>query len=352
MPTEATPLNDPNVKVPRAIRGSAAKADELHKQIYNKDQADPPKPADPPVAQADPPKPADPPATQQADPPVTAEPVAQPVEQVTSKGNEAPKDGYEHAYKSMKGRYESARDANRALTERVSGLEQQLAALAASQAARPATKELQPETLLTPKEVEDYGADFLGVVGKKAKEIVSPEVAALRQEVDGLKQTLATVGKSVTTSARDQMKADLKSKVPNWEAVNNSDEFKDWLSLQDPYSGAIRWELLKQAWGRNETARVLNFFQGFLAQEATLAPADTRPDPSQGKIPLETFAAPGRAKSAADIPRSPAEKPIITRAFIADFYLDSANGKYRGREKEKADLEQQIITATREGRVS
>jgi hypothetical protein len=202
--------------------------------------------------------------------------------------------------------------------------------------------------------VADYGSDFLNVVGKKASEAVAAQVGSLTNEIAGLKAQLQNVGKTVTVNARDKMKATITAACPDWEQINVNPEFHEWLSLPDPFSGAIRHELLKQAYGRNEAARVLAFFTGFLNQEAAGNPQDPRPDTSHqsGKIPLETFAAPGRAKTAADTnPGSPAEKPIITRSEITDFYAQSAAGKWRGREKEYAAREAQINAAVREGRV-
>jgi hypothetical protein len=194
----------------------------------------------------------------------------------------------------------------------------------------------------------------LDVVGKKAKETFSGEVGELKTQVETLTRQLQNVGQTVSTDARGKMKEALTSQIPNWSAINLDNDFLNWLQLPDTYSGAIRHTLLKQAWERNETPRVLAFFKGWLAEEAAVAPANTKPDPVQeansGKIPLEQFAAPGRAKSAADT-SAPAEKPIITRAQITDFYRDVAAQKYRGRDQEKDRLEQMIFAAEREGRI-
>lgn len=85
-----------------------------------------------------------------------------------------------------------------------------------------------------------------------------------------------------------------------------------------------------------------------------MAPAqgdsDDVPTEKVAKVPLAKFAAPGRAKTAAGT-SAPAEKPIITRAQIAAFYADIANGKYRGKDAEKAKLEATIFEAQREGRI-
>lgn len=348
MPTQATPLTDPNVKIPAAVKAKAAAADALHNSVYAKVEV-----KDPVAAEGTPTD-----APKEPVPPVKdpVEPVA-PAAEVTPQVTEAPaaKDtNWEHAYKSMKGRHDRLQEANRSLVDQVANLETVIAGMQRTPPAAPTPPELRPEALISPQEVTDYGKEFLDVVGKKARETVGGDVAALSAQVAELNKRLQNVNQSQAVNARSKMKEILTSKIPNWSEVNLSDEFMNWLQLPDPFSGAIRHTLLKAAWERNETPRVLAFFKGFLDQEAALAPTDARPDQTQGdqpgKIPLETFAAPGRAKSAADT-GSPAEKPIITRAFITDFYRDSAAGKYRGRDEEKARTEAMIIAATREGRI-
>ena len=145
----------------------------------------------------------------------------------------------------------------------------------------------------------------------------------------------------------------LDTKLANWREINVNDDFKEWLRLPDPYSGAIRFDMLRAAYAENNAPRVLAFFNGFLAEEAALAPSSGEPDPTAEtvkKVPLETLAAPGRAKTAAGN-NAPAEKPIFTRAQIAKFYADAAAGKYRGKEVERDRFEKQIFEAEREGRI-
>lgn len=355
MPTGAQRIDDKDVKIPAAIKASAEKANEIYKQVYQTSV----EPADP---AAEPPK--EPPALPApTEAPALPPPAPTPADPVTQKGNEPPVEpqgGWEHAYKSMKGRHDSLKDINKQLVESNRMLmdhNAQLQAAAATPhapapAPTPAPAETTAASLLTPKEVEDYGADFLGVVGKKAKEALTPEVAALQQQVAELKNQLQGVGTSVRLNAREQMKADLAQAVPDWEQINHDQNFHAWLALRDPLSGNIKHAMLKEAWDRNDAVRVQAFFKGFLAQEATSAPADPQPDPSQGKVPLESLAAPGRAKPAADVSqRSPAEKPIITRSEIANFYRDVAAGRWRGRDPDKLAYEAQIASALREGRV-
>jgi hypothetical protein len=118
--------------------------------------------------------------------------------------------------------------------------------------------------------------------------------------------------------------------------------------------------MLKEAYAQGNANRVLAFFNGYLAQEAAVAPAQGGPDTSTAqpsaqnvqKVPLASLAAPGRAKAAAaDSAPAGNEKPIISRAQIAAFYAEVAAGKYRTRPEDKAKTEAIIFSATRDGRV-
>ena len=249
----------------------------------------------------------------------------------------------------MKGRFERSETVNRSLNERITQLEGMMATMSSPPPATPVT----PPTLVTPDEVTEYGGEFLDLVGRRAKEIVSPEVQALKDELETLKSRLGNVGEHIAKDARGRMHAFLNERVPNWLEINDNEKFLNWLALPDTYSGAIRHSMLKAAYAANDAPRVLAFFNGFLAEEAASTPPAPAPDPAAPvapKVPLETFAAPGRAKSAAT-PLVPPEKPTISRADVTKFYEDLRRGVYRGRDEEKARIEAMIFEANRDGRI-
>jgi hypothetical protein len=323
------PTIDPNVKVPSAIRKQA----EAANAAFHAANGTTPAPAEP----------AAPGATAEVIPPVTSE--------VTLAAPAAPQD-WEHAFKSMKGRYESSQTNIRNMSEQMASMQTQLVAL---QSAQPAAPEMLASSLLTPEETNEYGAEFLSVVGKKALEQLSPEMAAVKKELARLQAKLDGDAVVSSANARNAMNTALDDQLPDWRQVNVAPEFHSWLQLPDPFSGAIRHSLLSAAYEQNNTPRVLAFFKGFLAHEAALAPATqgAAPDTSvveTGKIPLEAFAAPGRAKTSA-APGAPVEKPTFTAAQISKHYADSARGAYRGREVERDRIDAQIVEAGREGRI-
>lgn len=358
-PNDTRPI-DPNVKIPASVRALAARADEVHKETYKKDDADT-------IASQEQTTPttetkSDTTASATTTDSTSVTPASNaPV--VTDKQPDAKPDvvsDWERRYNSMKGRFEQAQDANRQLSDRLSQLEE---ALAVSQLSKVTTvpENVQPEKLVTPQEEETFGAEFLDVVSKKARETLSPEVVALRKQVSNLQAKLDGVVDVTVKRTRVDMKKALADAVPNWLELNHDEKFLSWLGLQDPLSGLNRHSMLKNAWAQNDASRVINFFKGFLSQQAAETPQGNDTDkvpgatqdvtPKVDKVPLETFAAPGRAKtSAADV--APAgEKPLITRAQIGKFYEAVRAGVYRGRDAEKDQLERAIFAAQREGRI-
>jgi hypothetical protein len=248
----------------------------------------------------------------------------------------------------MKGRHDALVRQNATLAQRLDALE-----AAAATYAAPAPPAPRQSSLITEKEVVDYGEEFLDVVGRKAVEKFSPEVEDLKAKVDKLTKSLESVGGHIAKDARGRMYDHLNEGCPNWAELNNNEKFLDWLALPDTYSGAIRHTLLDDAVAANNGPRALAFFKGFLSEAAVVDPQGTQPAlpaaPAAAKIPLETLAAPGRARTAAT--SVPAEKPFFTQAQVTKFYADSAAGRYRGREDEKNTLDRQIFEAGREGRI-
>jgi len=349
------PPTDPDVKIPAGVRAAAARAEAAHKAAYS-DNTEVPAGASPPEPAAGEPAGGSDPIPSQVQvtesPALSQEPASSQQEQIN----------WEHRFNSMKGRHDKAQESIKQMADQITNLQNVLATVN-SAPAQGVPRELQASSLLSPQEVSEYGEEFLDVVGKKAQEATSPLVQELKYEIDNLRQQLGHVGGSIAQNARERMFAQLDQTDMDWREINKDPRFLQWLALPDTYSGAIRHNLLKAAWDRNDTARSAAFFKGFLAEEAAVDPARGQPNGSispqntyqgngrtNGKVPLDSFAAPGRAKSAAGT--VPAEKPPISRSQISHFYAECAAGKYRGNEQEKNRLERMIFEAQAEGRIT
>lgn len=339
---------DTNVRVPAAVLAAATRANEFY--TAPEDTSGKPEASQTELDKTD-----------------VVEPPAQQPEPQQARERAPPEDSWEHKYNSMKGRYDGAEKRVQTLARQIQNLESVVATLQASPPSQTQAQPQQPERkrLVTDEEVTEYGDGFLDVVGRKAREEISGELAELRANNARLEAQLTGVGNQVQMSARDRMFQNLSHEVPNWQDLNTDQKFLEWLELSDPYSGAIRKNMLLEAYARNDAFRVAVFFKGFLSEEAALAPAGQQPDfdpvPTHNraqvrKIPLETFAAPGRARTAAASTGAPTEKPYFTRAQISKFYTDKAflvgKGQWVGQvEKDGAAFEQRMFAAERDGRI-
>ena len=266
-------------------------------------------------------------------------------------------ESWQNRFHALKGRFDRQGDQVKGLSDQIASMQRvidQLSMQPRPQA--PVTPEVK--RLLTDEEVSDFGPEFLDVVGRRAEEIFAPRAQAYEAKINQLEAQLQGVGGFVQRTGRQEMMDQLDQDVPGWRDVNLSDEFKSWLALPDPFTGAIRHEQLKAAWDRNAVSQARAFFKGFLAEEAATAPARGSPAPGprsrnngSPRPNLEDFAAPGRAKSAAT-GTVPAEKPVYTRPEITKFYTDIAAGRWRGRDEERKRIDADIQLAGIEGRVS
>lgn len=336
--------DDPNLKLPAAVLAAAARSEEISRQIHAANNPTTEQPTDEVTPASNP----------DTSPEALAEPATTPATTPAEPARPAATDdqSWEHKYKSLHGRFTRQQDQIKELTEQIGGLQNVIATMQVSAPTAP-LPEVTLERLITPEEANDYGEEFLTVVGKRALEELAPVIKGYETKISELEKKLQAVNGVFVQDSHEKLLATLDEKLPDWRTLNTNEEFLAWLRLPDPYSGVIRHDMLKAAYAQGDARRVLVFFNGFLAEEAATAPAQVRPDTSVTtvpKIPLDSLAAPGRAKTAASA-NAPAEKPIFTRAQIASFYADVAANKYRGRDAEKSKAEALIFEAQRDGRI-
>jgi hypothetical protein len=176
------PPVDENVVLPAAIRAAAARSSEIHKAVYEEPQAVEPKQEEKPGGENG----------QQEKPNAKAE-EAPKEPQAEVPPNSAAGDDWQHKYNSMKGRYDGAVNTISQLNQRVASLE----GLLARQQEAPKPVGYVPAELtfkgITPEERETYGDEFIDVATRAAQEKLSPELRALRQQVEELSGKLGNV---------------------------------------------------------------------------------------------------------------------------------------------------------------
>jgi hypothetical protein len=238
---------------------------------------------------------------------------------------------------------------NRELNSRVAQMEQ----LLSSMNSQPITQPESNDPLITDKDVEDYG-DSIDVMRRAARE----EVAAANHRVEQLEQRMMQMQASVVPqmnqithaqaqSAEQGFWADLSSKVPQWQDINNDQNFQSWLLEVDPLTGISRQTYLEDAQNNLDTNRVAQFFRTW--QEANGTPSVAQTNRKVPSDQLEKQVSPGRGRSGANT--MPSEGQTYSPADIEGFFDSVRKGKYRGREEERGRIERDIFAAQREGRI-
>jgi hypothetical protein len=173
---------------------------------------------------------------------------------------------------------------------------------------------------LTQNDVENYGSDLVDFAQRAAAHAVAPQLQALEQQNNDLRQRLAR-------EARHRLDQQVAAAVPNFREIDRDPYWHRYLLEFDPLSGRVRQQLLNDAVASGDANRVVAFFRGY-QREAGRASSPQR---------SRNTAAPS--------------KPTYTRAQIGALYEQHRKGAYRGREAEWARQEADIFAAQKEGRV-
>ena len=274
---------------------------------------------------------------------------------------------WEHQFRSLKGRYDRDADEKRRLNQQIVDMQRLMAQIGpppnASEGSgvRFNTAPPPPGKRVTQKEVDEYGQELMDVMGRRAAEVYEPILQQVMGELQQVKRQVGGVQNSVVFDARVKMYDDLAREVPNWDAVNNSPQFAQWLDQVDPISRKQRRNFLNEAHNSNQTGQVVDIFRSFLSTLAPNGPANgqgqapgngagySQSTASTPQFDLMAYAAPGRAKTGQTT--VPPEKPVFSATDISQFYRDKTAGKYAGRETDADAIERAMIEAGKEGRV-
>lgn len=285
--------------IPRAVRKQAERAEEIQKQLSGEGEP----PAKPPTPEGSPP-----PQDDQVD--------------------------WEKRFKGMKKSHDETvselRNQNEALEAKVADLEALIEK--ASQDAT-ATREVE----FTPEEVEEYGEDFLKLVKRVAESTAGPrQNDDVAQELKSLKDQFKGIVEKQVKTEEERFFETLDTLVPDWEQINEMQEFKDWLADEMPMTGRERQHFLVAAQQRFDAKTVASFFDSW-----------------KGEVGMQSYYPDNYTTSEDEVSlQGGQDQTIFTGAEIEQFYDDKRRGKYKGREDEARRLEERIFLAQKQGRVS
>lgn len=313
-------------KLPRQIQ---AQLDAAEAALAAQNQ--PPAPPAPPTV----PEPPAPPAPPTPDPIVEATPPQPPAPPAAT----PPSENWEHKYRVLQGMFNQTNRQVQELTTRLTELTR-----APAPAPTPAPT-APPTPTADPNDVNAFGLDMVQMVQRtteqvlaRAAQVIEGRFQQIENTVSMLKNAIEGTSQTVAQTAEELFFEKLTEAAPEWEQLNTHGGFLAWLSEKDPISGITRDAALKSAQESGDAKRAAAIFKAFLA---TLPPPPAAP-PAGSPTP----------RTAGSPPPAPTpSKPTYTQKQVTDFYADVARGRYRGREKERAETEAMYNAALAEGRI-
>jgi hypothetical protein len=278
-------------------------------------------------------------------------------------GEDPNSETYAQRWRTLQGQYNAEvprlRAANKDMQTRVTQLEQLLASLQNTQPAAPAAAAQSGQRFVTDDDVAEYG-ESIDMMRKVTRE----EVGSLLGKISQLESTIQHLTSSVSgsvipqvqrvaqqqaASAEERFWSNLSQRVPNWQQVNNDQDFQSWLLEVDPLTNTSRQTHLEIAQRELDVNRVTAFFNAFTAASGKFTP-QANAQPNRSVSELERQIAPGRSRGTSGAPAGQTSKSY-TPDDIKKFFNDVRAGKYKGREPERDRIERDIFAAQREGRI-
>ena len=257
-------------------------------------------------------------------------------------------DAWKQRFNTLQGKYNA--EVPR-LNKEIGLLRDQLNASTARIEALVAAQTASSSKLVTDKDLEAFGPDLVDLVKRQATEVARVEantkMSEVQQENATLKSQLNEVAERQGLNDRARYETDLASFVPDWKAINTDPSFLTWVAETDPISGSTRHEHLMAAYNAFNVVQTANIFNAFRNGRTPASAPAPAPDPVRSQ--LERQITPGNSKSS-NAPAS-TEPKWFTNREIDQFYRDTTQGVYKGRDDEFARLEAEIDAAVAEGRI-
>lgn len=259
----------------------------------------------------------------------------------------------EQRYRTLQGMYNADTARLRADNQQLSSRLTQMEQLISSLSSQPTVQMNTDQKYVTEQDVEDYG-DSVDLMRRVTRE----ETAAAQREIAELKQTIRQLQASVlprveqvaqhqAQSAEQSFWAELGRVVPNWREINADQGFHSWLLEVDPLSGLTRQTFLDNAQRSQDVRRVAQFFEAWQGQAGQSVAQTTR---HVNTNQLEKQVSPGKGRSGGT--PSGQQSKTYTPEDIAEFYSSVRQGRFKGRDEERARIERDIFAAQREGRIA
>lgn len=182
---------------------------------------------------------------------------------------------------------------------------------------------------------EGFEDKTLEIVGKLVKNAKKGEIPAPVNVAD-IKKEVQLEEKQRRQKIFWKKFTDEKTGVPDWQEINSSDAFNDWLD-----DTAKRSEL-QTAQDEDDYETAIQVFNDFKKSAKPKKPKINPEEHIEPSISVVSQTPPDGG--------APAGK-IYTRQEIKQFYQDVVTGKYKGKDAEMKTIDADILKADREGRI-
>lgn len=178
----------------------------------------------------------------------------------------------EQRWKSLQGVIESLEPTLKKEKAERERLEKELQAM--RDAMPPPVPIPNPEEDLTEEELVTYG-DSQAVISKIARKIARGEtsaaIAAIQKELKDLRESQAKVQTDLSTTSESQFVGHVKSRIPGFDQIIESQEWKDYIATKAPYSRSTIYDMLAKAHVERDIDTIVEIFGGFKPSKAVLA---------------------------------------------------------------------------------
>lgn len=156
-------------------------------------------------------------------------------------------------------RAEAQADRNEELARRLTELE--AAAKAVPVPADPAAP-IVPDVEFTPEELESY-AESEGFIAKVVRKELAKILPTITNQIKAVEDTARGVASTVATQTTRGFFAEVKSKVPNLDALIKHKHWADFLDAVEPLSGATYQQLIQHNVSNQRVDQLVNIYKTF-----------------------------------------------------------------------------------------
>jgi hypothetical protein len=185
--------------------------------------------------------------------------------------------------------------------------------------------------LVSQREWNEYGAEAMNTMGKRALDVVTPVVKQLASQNQQLAQ-------QVQRLKANEIYQTLDRELPQWREVNKDSRWLNWLAEPHAYARTTKQHLLDDAFNSGDTSRVLAIMQGFLSEYGQQSKPRSRSS--------SAWSTRGSQRAT--------DRPTFSRKQIEMFYEENRRAAASGKPPDPArmQMEAAILAAAREGRIT